>query len=77
MKDVAHLLLLRKRKLIMPEFDISHVRSGDDPLLWIPDVVLGAINASYKGVPKHYEKLKEFIVYRAASDGSTLNGERP
>jgi len=77
MKDVVHLLLFRKRNMIISEFDISHVWGGDDPLLWIPDVFLGAINANYNGISEHYEILKEFIVYRAASVGSILNGERP
>lgn len=28
---------------------LQHTRGGDDPLLWIPDVVLGALNSVYLG----------------------------
>ena len=37
---------------------ISHARGGDDPLLWIPDVVLGALNASKQGNPEYWDLLK-------------------
>lgn len=76
-KDIAHLLTLRQRKWVLDQFDISHCRGGDDPLLWIPDVFLGAINARHKGVTEHYEALKDFVVYDAATESSLLNSERP
>lgn len=75
-KDVAHLLTLRQKKFVDPEFDITHCRGGDDPLLWIPDIFLGAINANHKGVSEHYDALKDFFVYNATTEDS-LKSERP
>lgn len=61
--DVAHLLKLRNQKIIPPEFDITHCRGGDDPLLWLPDIFLGAINANHTGNSEYYDALKNLIVY--------------
>ncbi|MDQ1123463.1 hypothetical protein [Microbacterium trichothecenolyticum] len=43
---------------------IAHRRGGDEPLLWIADVLLGAINAAALGQPAHLETLQETVVLR-------------
>lgn len=68
--DVAHLLKLRSQKILGPEFDIAHRRGGDDPLLWIPDIFLGAINAHHAGNNEYYEALKGFLIYEAKTPDS-------
>lgn len=68
--DVAHLLKLRNQKILLPEFDITHCRGGDDPLLWLPDVFLGAINANHSGNSEYYEALKDFFIYDAKTPDS-------
>lgn len=61
-KDVAHIVALRGQKVIDRDFTISHCRGGDDPLLWIPDIFLGAINAKHLGEDSYYESLKELLI---------------
>lgn len=68
--DVAHLLKLRNQRVLGPEFDITHCRGGDDPLLWIPDIFLGAINASHAGNDEYYEALKDFFIYDSKTPDS-------
>lgn len=69
-KDVAHLLSLRNSKKLPTNFDITHSRGGDDPLLWIPDIILGAVNAHRAGNDEHYEAIKHLLVYEARAEGS-------
>lgn len=68
-KDIEHLVALqaagRYRGIRM-----THARGGDDPLLWIPDVVLGAFNATYRGEHAYWEMLKEKVVLQRTVAGS-------
>lgn len=68
--DVAHLLKLRNQRVLAPEFDIDHCRAGDDPLLWLPDVFLGAVNAKHAGNDEYYKALQEFVIYDAKTPDS-------
>lgn len=66
--DVAHLVALRAQGL-NPRVRINHRRGGDEPLLWIPDIVLGAINSAQIGETSHYEALSEsIIIHRRTAD---------
>lgn len=56
-KDIKHLAPLQSSG-VYRGLRISHARGGDDPLLWIPDVVLGALNASKQGNPEYWDLLK-------------------
>jgi len=49
---------------------IRHQRGGDEPLLWIADAVLGAINADHRGVSDHLEALRETIYLDMCTPGS-------
>ncbi|WP_231595124.1 hypothetical protein [Salinibacterium sp. SWN1162] len=51
---------------------ITHLRGGDEPLLWIADAALGAINADYLGEKSHLEALSHtFVVHRCTSESLT------
>lgn len=69
-KDVAHIVALRGQKVVDRDFTISHCRGGDDPLLWIPDIFLGAINAKRLGEDSYYESLKDFLILERKTPGS-------
>lgn len=60
--DLAHIVALRRQKIVTPDFRINHCRGGEDPLLWLPDIVLGAINAMHKGNSWYYDALREFLI---------------
>lgn len=62
-KDRAHLVALQGQGLDK-RVRIAHQRGGDEPLLWIADVLLGAINAAELGQPAHLEALEETFVLR-------------
>ncbi|RSN37699.1 hypothetical protein DL990_01310 [Amycolatopsis sp. WAC 01416] len=38
-------------------FRIRHVRGADEPLLWIPDIVAGAVRARRQGAPGYADQL--------------------
>ncbi len=61
-KDIAHIVALKGQKVVDRDFTINHCRGGDDPLLWIPDIFLGAINAKHLGEDTYYESLKELLI---------------
>ena len=64
MSDVAHVVALQGAGLDK-RLRISHKRGGDEPLLWIADAVLGAINARESGDSSHFEALSStFLVHR-------------
>ncbi|OJV93507.1 MAG: hypothetical protein BGO47_06130 [Microbacterium sp. 67-17] len=52
----AHIVALQAQSLDH-RLRISHARGGKEPLLWIVDAVLGAINSRRLGIPEHYEAL--------------------
>ena len=47
-RDVAHIVALQGQGQ-SAGIRLRHVRGGDDPLLWIPDAVLGALNSVHLG----------------------------
>lgn len=59
--DLAHLVALRTRGLD-PTLRIEHMRGGDEPLLWIADAVLGAINSDFLGDGSHLDALRPTLV---------------
>lgn len=60
-QDRAHVVALQGQGLY-PGLRISHRRGGDDPLLWIPDALLGAVNASIAGEHQYLELLRDGLV---------------
>lgn len=62
-RDREHIVALQGQGLDR-RVRIAHRRGGDEPLLWIPDILLGAINAAELGQPSHLRALEETIVLR-------------
>jgi hypothetical protein len=62
-RDLGHLVALRTQGLDR-RLHVDHRRGGDEPLLWIADVLLGAINAAELGQPAHLEALEETLILR-------------
>lgn len=60
-EDQAHIVALQQ-KGVVPNIRIEHKPSGDEPLLWIPDAVLGALNLRHKGQGECWGLLSESIV---------------
>lgn len=53
---------------------IEHALGGDEPLLWIPDALLGAVNSKRLGDSHHWERFEEnVIVDDVTSDSMTLD----
>lgn len=59
--DRAHLVGLQNQGR-SKALRVEHRRGGEEPLLWVPDVVLGAINAARCGHPVHLDALRDSIV---------------
>ncbi len=77
-KDVAHIVALQGQGLGR-DIRISHLRGGDEPLLWIADAVLGAINAAHLGEVKYLDALSSTFVLQRLTADSLLpsESERP
>ncbi|TAJ48554.1 MAG: hypothetical protein EPO52_10555 [Herbiconiux sp.] len=75
--DRAHLVALQAQGLYS-RLRIAHARGGDEPLLWIADAVLGALNASASGEPRHFDALRSTVLIESRTPTSlTMKGERP
>lgn len=62
-RDRAHIVGLQNQGLDQ-RIRIGHRRGGDEPLLWIADVLLGAVNSAALGRPNHLRSLQETIIVR-------------
>lgn len=55
-RDLAHIVALQGQGQSV-NIRLRHMRGGDEPILWIPDAVLGALNSVYLGEEQYWEKL--------------------
>ncbi|GAB3695277.1 hypothetical protein [Corynebacterium nasicanis] len=60
-RDIAHVVALQTQGQC-PDIRVRHERGGDNPLLWLPDVVLGAYNSTFLGETQYWEKLQDKVV---------------
>ena len=67
--DVAHIAGLKSAGLFRP-FRLVHQRGGDEPILWISDVLLGAGNAVRKGDASYSSLLSQISVLELNTMGS-------
>ena len=67
--DVAHIAGLKSAGLFRP-FRLQHRRGGDEPILWISDVLLGAGNAVRKGDASYSRLLAHISVLELNTMGS-------
>jgi len=65
-RDVQLLNGLRSRHLVGPELRIHHRPGPTDPLLWIPDVVAGAVGAERRGDLSYVEHFAGSLTYYEA-----------
>lgn len=77
-EDRAHIVALQGQGLDR-RLRIGHARGGDEPILWIADAVLGAINSSHHGEDRYIERLRSTIVLDERTPGSLqpVRSERP
>lgn len=81
--DRAHIVALQGQGFDR-RLRIQHLRGGDEPLLWIADAVLGAINAKHLGESSHIDKLRSTLIVETRTPdslnpegGQTEEDERP
>lgn len=74
-KDIAHIVALQDQNRAS-NITITHKKGSEEPLLWIADVVLGAINANFLGDKVYLEQLQESIVLNKATRDSEPIKER-
>jgi len=67
--DKAHIVALQSQGLSR-SIRIEHARGGDEPMLWIPDVFLGAVNAAHHGDSRYLEKLEGRILMELRTPAS-------
>ncbi|MBF4588315.1 hypothetical protein [Curtobacterium sp. VKM Ac-2887] len=67
--DRAHIVGLRNQGLD-GQLHIEHLRGGDEPLLWIADAVLGAINAEHLGDDSFIAALRSTLVVQERTPDS-------
>lgn len=70
-RATAHVVALQGQGLDR-SIRIQHRRGGDEPLLWIADAVLGAVNSAELGEPGHLELLSETILLRRRTTDSLV-----
>lgn len=79
-QDRAHIVSLQNQGWLAG-LRIRHCRGGDDPLLWIPDAVLGAVNASFSGEDGYLDVLRDSILIEKRTPESLVpeppQSERP
>lgn len=61
-KDREHIVALQGQGQCAA-LRIKHVRGGDDPLLWIPDAVLGAFNSIHLGQDQFWEPIQDKLLF--------------
>lgn len=57
-RDRNMLNALRGQKVVSASVRITHVIGRDEPLLWIPDAVCGAVTSSRTGLPDYQQLLE-------------------
>jgi len=67
--DRAHIVALQGQGLDS-RLRIGHQRGGDEPLLWIADAVLGAVNAAHLGERRHLQELESTLLLRVRTPSS-------
>lgn len=60
-RDIEHIVALQGQGQ-SAGIRLRHARGGDDPLLWIPDTVLGALNSVHLGEDQYWEKLHDKVI---------------
>jgi hypothetical protein len=59
--EVLHFAVVRARQEISPNIRVDHESGPKEPLLWLPDVVAGAVVAARCGNPAYFEQLASLV----------------
>lgn len=70
-RDRAHIVALQGQGL-HAAIRVVHRRGGDEPLLWIADTVLGAINSAHLGQADYLEALAGTIIVQHRTPDSLV-----
>ncbi|EME51438.1 hypothetical protein [Amycolatopsis decaplanina] len=63
--DARDVRTVQQSRFSLPQgsaFRVRHVRGADEPLLWIPDIVAGAVRARRQGIPVYADQLGECTI---------------
>ncbi|WP_246821011.1 hypothetical protein [Corynebacterium sp. HMSC073D01] len=63
-KDIEHIVALQGSGLYR-DIRLKHINGSDEPLLWIPDVVLGMYNATFRGEQQYWREFERKVVCHA------------
>lgn len=68
-RDIAAVRAFRARRVIHHDIRVDHAYPSAEPLLWIPDIVAGAVSAAARGESTYREQLERLISeYRVRID---------
>jgi hypothetical protein len=54
----------RVEKRVRAGFRVDHRRAHEEPLLWLPDIVAGAVRSRHDGQPQYYERIQHCVELR-------------
>ncbi|UMP03170.1 hypothetical protein [Amycolatopsis sp. EV170708-02-1] len=63
--DARDVRTVQQSRFSLPQgaaFRVRHARGVDEPLLWIPDIVAGAVRARRQGIPDYADQLAECAI---------------
>lgn len=63
--DARDVRTIQQSRFSLPRdatFRVQHARGADEPLLWISDVVAGAVRARQEGIPDYADQLAECVI---------------
>lgn len=60
-KDSRHLSTMLGRKIIGPDLRVSNARPLEEPMLWLPDAVAGAVSAARAGQDQWIQQLRHTV----------------
>ncbi|WPF66330.1 MULTISPECIES: hypothetical protein [unclassified Corynebacterium] len=68
-KDIEHIVALQAGGQ-STNIHLHHIRRGDEPLLWIPDIILGTINSLHSGTSRDWEKISDKVILNRSTPES-------
>lgn len=71
-RDRAHIVAMQAQWLDR-RIRVAHRRGGDEPLLWIADAVLGAVNSARLGEPAYLDALQGTILLQGRTPESLMD----
>ncbi len=63
--DARDVRTVQQTRFSLPQgaaFRVRHVRGADEPLLWISDIVAGAVRARRQGTSDYADRLAEYVI---------------